>query len=281
MNAWIHLSKLERQGLRWLILFILISHGVRWWLKEWSKQYAVIDTPHVQWLSDAQAENNNFTCTPFNPNHAVDSIWLGFGVSEKGVQSIRKYLAKGGVFRKPEDVARMYCIDSMLFERMRPYLVLAQYQAKPERTQTPNRQCAWLSHQQAMRVELNSADTMELRRLPAIGISIARRIIQYRERLGGYHRLDQLLEVYRMTSGKLDTIQPFLVIDPSLIRPIIINSVSAQELGRHPYISPSQARALIAFRDKHGRFSQLADILKCLAMDSETVSQLEPYLSFE
>ncbi|MFM7814654.1 MAG: ComEA family DNA-binding protein, partial [Flavobacteriales bacterium] len=259
----------------------ILSHGLRWWLTEWNKQHAVLKTPNVQWLMESTEGNKNFIPVAFNPNQADDSIWLGFGVSQKGLQSIRKYLAKGGEFRKEEDVARMYCIDSTLFQKMRPFLMFPRRVNQFDRPPSPFRQHDWAYHPTAMRVELNSADTIELRKLPAIGVSIARRIIQYRERLGGYHALHQLLEVYRMTTGKLDTIQPFLVIDPSLIRKISINQISAQELGHHPYISPSQARALIAFRDKHGPFRSPPDLLQCLAMDAETLKQLEPYLSFD
>ncbi|MFM7309843.1 MAG: ComEA family DNA-binding protein, partial [Flavobacteriales bacterium] len=196
MNAWIHLSKLERQGIRGLIVLIILSHGLRWWLTEWNKQHAVLKTPNVQWLMESTEGNKNFIPVAFNPNQANDSIWLGFGVSQKGLQSIRKYLAKGGEFRKEEDVARMYCIDSTLFQKMRPFLMFPRRVNQFDRPPSPFRRHDWAYHPTAMRVELNSADTLELRKLPAIGVSIARRIIQYRERLGGYHALHQLLEVY-------------------------------------------------------------------------------------
>lgn len=127
-------------------------------------------------------------------------------------------------------------------------------------------------------VELNSADTIELRSLPAIGPYLARKIVEYRERLGGYFSADQLLEVYRLSPGKLDTISPFLVIDTTLVRRIDMNSVSLEELLKHPYVSRSQARGLLAYREKHGPFGQLSDLKKCLLIDEITFEKLRDYV---
>ena len=281
MNAWIHASKWERRAIRWLLTLMVISQLSRWWLNEWNKQRAVWATPNIHCLENEEQYQSAHIHSPFNPNQAADSIWLSFGISERGVQSIRKYITKGGVFRKEQDVAKMYCIDSMAFQRMRPFLLFDSSPANHHQEEHNTHRSPWQKRASMARIELNSADTLELQRLPAIGRSIARRIILYRDRLGGYHQLDQLLEVYRMTPGKLDTIQPFLVLDPTLIRRIPINTISAQDLGKHPYIAPSQARALVAYREKHGAFRHASDLLGCLAMDEETVNQLSPYLSFD
>ena len=127
-------------------------------------------------------------------------------------------------------------------------------------------------------VELNSADTLELRALPAIGPFLARKIVEYREKLGGYYSPEQLLEVYRLSPGKLDTIRPFLVIDTTLVRRINVNSVSLDELLMHPYLSRSQARGLVAYRQKHGPFARPEDLRKCLLIDENTYEKLQDYV---
>ena len=127
-------------------------------------------------------------------------------------------------------------------------------------------------------VELNTADTIELRSLPAIGPWLARKIVEYRERLGGFYSADQLLEVYRLTPGKLDTIMPYLAIDTSWVRRIDINSVTLDVLSKHPYLSRSQARGLLAYRDKHGPFAALADLRRCLLIDENTFEKVRVYV---
>jgi DNA uptake protein ComE-like DNA-binding protein len=127
-------------------------------------------------------------------------------------------------------------------------------------------------------VELNTADTIELRSLPSIGPWLARKIVEYRERLGGFRSADQLLEVYRLTPGKLDTIMPYLVIDTTMVKRIDINAVQPEELMRHPYLSRSQARGLLAYRDKHGPFAEVAHLKRCLLIDENTFEKVRVYV---
>ncbi len=127
-------------------------------------------------------------------------------------------------------------------------------------------------------VELNTADTIELRGLPSIGPWLARKIVEYREKLGGFYSKEQLLEVYRLTPGKLDTIAPFLMIDASLIKRIHINHVTLDELLIHPYLSRSQAKGLLAYREKHGPFERIEDIRKCLLIDEKTFEKVRDYM---
>jgi DNA uptake protein ComE-like DNA-binding protein len=127
-------------------------------------------------------------------------------------------------------------------------------------------------------VELNTADTIELRSLPSIGPWLARKIVEYRERLGGFYSADQLLEVYRLTPGKLDTIMPYLAIDTSGVRRIDINAVTIEELMQHPYLSRSQARGLLAYRDKHGPFVEVAHLKRCLLIDENTFEKVRDYV---
>lgn len=127
-------------------------------------------------------------------------------------------------------------------------------------------------------IELNTADTIDLRALPAIGPWLARKIVEYRERLGGFRHAEQLLEVYRLTPGKLDTILPFITIDTLVVSRIDVNTVTPEELMKHPYLSRSQARGLMAYRDKHGRFGTLTDLKKCLLIDEKTFEKVRDYM---
>jgi DNA uptake protein ComE-like DNA-binding protein len=127
-------------------------------------------------------------------------------------------------------------------------------------------------------IEINTADTIDLRSLPSIGPWLARKIVEYRDRLGGFRSADQLLEVYRLTPGKLDTIMPFLAIDTTMVKRVDINAVQSEELMRHPYLSRSQARGLLAYRDKHGPFAAVADLKKCLLIDEKTFEKLRDYV---
>lgn len=132
----------------------------------------------------------------------------------------------------------------------------------------------------ALLIEVNSADTLTLQLLRGIGPTFARRIVRYRERLGGFCRVEQLREVYGMTEERYQTLVPHLTVDTDSLRRIDINQVTVKELMRHPYVDPYLARDIIRYRDGGHRYRTADDLRLVATMDDSTLARLTPYLSF-
>lgn len=130
-------------------------------------------------------------------------------------------------------------------------------------------------------VELNSADTSLLKKVPGIGSSFARRIVKYRNLLGGFHTVAQLGEVYGIDEERYRALAPWFRTDVSLIRPLQINRIPADSLPYHPYLNKPQRRVLRQLRQQKGRIESW-DNLQLLEEFSDADRQrLAPYLSFE
>ncbi len=127
-------------------------------------------------------------------------------------------------------------------------------------------------------VQTNVADTLDLQEIPGIGPAFAKRIVNYRERLGGFVKREQLLEIYGIDSAKYEKIKDAFIIDLQNIRKININTVSLNELKKHPYLDYYQAKSIIQYREKYGYFKKNSDICKINLIDAETFAKLEPYL---
>lgn len=134
---------------------------------------------------------------------------------------------------------------------------------------------------QPLVVELNSADTTTLMLLHGIGPTFANRIVRYRNRLGGFVREEQLLEVYGFTPELLDHIEPYLHIELDSLRRIPVNSIPLKQLVKHPYIEYYQARDIVNLRNRGVRFSSIDDLRAVPSMADSTLERLLPYLSFE
>ncbi len=102
-----------------------------------------------------------------------------------------------------------------------------------------------------LRLDLNAADTLDLQQLRGIGPGYARRIVQYRNRLGGYVDKRQLLEVFGMDSARYATIEPNLFVHPDSVVKIELNQVPFKELMRHPYFPFAAAKNIILYRQKN------------------------------
>lgn len=131
------------------------------------------------------------------------------------------------------------------------------------------------------RVELNTADSLQLLALRGIGPAFAHRILAYRSLLGGYIRKEQLLEVYGFDNEKLDLVAGVIRVDSGLVRKININTAGMPELKKHPYIRYNLARAILSYRRQHGPFSTVEAIRGIDLLNDEVYSKLAPYLTVE
>lgn len=103
-------------------------------------------------------------------------------------------------------------------------------------------------------VELNSADTTVLKKVPGIGSVFARRIIKYRDLLGGFYSVEQLGEVYGIDEERYEAMKSWFSVDLSAIRQLLVNQLSAKELASHPYVSYKQARIIEKMIRKKGNY---------------------------
>lgn len=89
-------------------------------------------------------------------------------------------------------------------------------------------------------IDLNSADTTLLKRVPGIGSSFARRIVKYRDLLGGYYVVEQLQEVYGMDRERYDAIHSYFTVGTA-VRPL---TLTIDSISYHPYLSWRHKRTL-------------------------------------
>ena len=132
-------------------------------------------------------------------------------------------------------------------------------------------------------VELNSADTTRLKQLRGIGSGYAKMIVVYREKLGGFYKTEQLLEVYKFPDETYQKIKHQLSVDTTLIRKIQVNTATVKELKNHPYISYYQALSIVENRELQVemRYNCLYDMVVDEDLKEEDILRVAPYFSFE
>lgn len=111
--------------------------------------------------------------------------------------------------------------------------------------------------------------------MPGIGSYFARRIAQYRKRLGGYASVSQLREIDDFPEDAL----PYFQLSGK-IKKLPINRLSLQQLKRHPYINYYQAKAICDYRRLHGPLHSLNDLKLLPDFSDADFRRLAPYLDF-
>lgn len=234
--------------------------------------FQVLETKQV-------SKKSNFTLFAFNPNTASESDFVQLGLPIFLAKRIINYRTKGGTFRKAADFAKIYGLRETDFQRLLPYIQLDETERKEypktvyeKKVYTPT---------VAKIIDLNLADTSDLKRINGIGSVLALRIIKYRNKLGGFANASQLREVYGLDSLVANlTLSKFVLEDKNLVKRLPINLLPSDSLAKHPYIGRKAAKILSNYRTQHGAYHSKEGILKSKALESDKVEKLIPYLEF-
>lgn len=234
--------------------------------------------------SKANKEQPPIRYFEFNPNTSSDDEWKKLGLNNGQIRTIKKYLAKGGEFYKPEDLAKIYSIPKEQYEDLRPYIHIPKGNSEYSFQKDDWLKTEKFSKEETdenLNLDLNTADTVSLKKLKGVGSYFSKKIVEYRDELGGFHSKEQLLEIWNFDEEKLEGIKGDIFLTEAGLSPIRINRCTAEELQKHPYIKWNQAKALIAYRVQHGAFNEVEDIKKCHLISEELCQKIKPYLEID
>lgn len=272
----------------------------------------------------------------FDPNTLEVAGWVKLGLKEKTAITIRHYLEKGGKFRSPDDLLRIYGMPPALAAELVKYVRIAagnlrspEYPRQRGETQgyrffsdrsggsnysgtgkrndyngfhnRPEDSLSFKEHankyprynagytsksnfaglpdtRRKVVVDISLADTTELIALPGIGSKLAKRIISFREKLGGFYAVEQLKDLFGLTDSVYQILKPMLKASPGNLSKININTANEEILRAHPYLRWQLAKAIISYRKEHGAFTSIEDLLRIDIIDKAGLEKLRPYL---
>lgn len=317
-KSFFYLQKNDRQGVILMVLLIVIALLLVFYAggNNTSEMTATADSAQQQSADDNYngreeyytEDGRKITLFAFDPNTADSTQLKKLGLQDWQIRSIYHYRAKGGVYRRPSDFARLYGLTKKQYETLAPYIRIADdfrpasdfygnegYESGGDRNaayspDSAHRQTqATAHHSQKLRpgqqISLNDADTTELMKVPGIGSGYARAIVNYRNRLGGYANVKQVLEI----GGVPESALPFLTLasrngasrNANNVVKINVNKLSVNQLRRHPYLNFYQARDIYEYRRLHGPLKSLSPLRNTGNFTEADLQRLEPYISFE
>jgi len=248
---------------------------------------------------------------PFDPNTATAEELQQLGLAPFQVRNIIKYRSKGGVYRSPMDFARLYGLTRKQYRELEPYITIgddyepastlasvqayiaqkeadkqaahAAYEAyKAQNTYKPNRGNDRdtlrypLKLKAGEHINLVTADTTQLKKIPGIGSGWARAILNYGKRLGGYVAVGQLQEIEGFPE---ETLPYFSIANPQTEK-INLNTATLAQLRKHPYVNFYQAKAICDYRRLKGKLTNLSQLHLLKDFTSEAIERLRPYVAF-
>ena len=219
----------------------------------------------------------------FDPNTADSSTLVHLGFKPWQAKNMLKYRAKGGKYRQVEDLKRLYGMTDSMYQALVPYIRIAREDVDSLERDSVKRDSLlkWVGENKDTVLNLRTADTTELKMIRGIGSYRARQIVRYREQLGGFVRVEQVLEAKGMEKLEADSVVKWFVLDSVVVKQINVNQASAQRLSKHPYLRFEQAKAIYELRRRKIRLKSVNDLQVLDCMDVETLEKIAPYLNFD
>jgi competence protein ComEA len=206
----------------------------------------------------------------FDPNFVTSGELDEMGFPAFIRKNLIRYRQAGGKFREKSDLKKLYGFSDSVYILWEKYIVIPESEVKDTvRTFSFSRPI----------VELNSADSVKLLIISGIGPYFAGKIVNYRERLGGFLRLEQLLEIRGMDTVRLENIKSQIIIDTLSMEIINLNTATINDLKRHPYISPRLAESLIKYKQFAGIIKNVDELLENRLITEIEFTKLKPYIT--
>lgn len=249
-----------------------------------------------------------FETFPFDPNTADSTSLLRLGLSPWQVRSIYRYRAKHGRYHTPEDFQYLPGLTVEQWERLKDYIRIApefrNLNPAPRKAQTPSKEKSLSSEQEStmsaqqgevgrgasprdsfprqekiglgQTIDINTADTTQLKMIPGIASKRAARIVAYRNKLGGFVSTEQAMEATEMP----DSVLKYMNVVPQPVRKINVNKLSVQRLMNHPYLNFYQAKAINEYRRNKGDLHSIEELSRLEAFRPTDIDRLQPYVEF-
>lgn len=309
------LSNSARRGLlflEWIVILVVIGAYIYSWHEprnvsvEKRKEYSEVSANSVKDGSPSRSATyavpeEKVETFPFDPNTADSTTLLKLGLAPWQVRAIYKYRAKHGRYHTPDDFKRLPGMTYELWDRLGPQVRIARqfqyidenekHSSLPEKTASSAQASPASVVSQKVdsvssrphkfeafnQVDINKADTAELMRIPGIGSYRSNKIVEYRRKLGGFTKPEQVMEACEMPDEILQWVK---VSSDTPVRKVNVNKFSLQRLMNHPYISFYQARAITEYRKAYGDIKGVEELKGLEGFTLLKIEKLQPYLEF-
>lgn len=277
VKNWFGFTRRERRSSFILLLIIISIIALRYFVPEKSidiKEY-------TSGISVEGSSSGNLTDgltsvekpLAFDPNTASLGTLNQAGFTVKEANTIINYRKKGGKFRQPADIKKIYGIDSGKADQIIPFVDI--------KTDTTKKNSSRASFRKYPLIDINSCDSATLVSLPGIGPVLSARIIKYRYRLGGFARINQLTEVYGLPLETYNIIKDRLLVDSLAVTMVNVNNADYRGLSRLPYFEKYEVTAILKFRELKGKVGSLTELIDNKIITKEKADKVRPYLKFE
>lgn len=230
-------------------------------------------------IKDAEKQNLVAEIFPFNPNFITDYKGYTLGMTPEEIDKLHVFRAGEKWVNSAEDFQKVTGVSDSLLNEISPYFKFPDWIAS-ERSSSSKRTQVMAKNQPKNRKDINQATLEDLTDISGIGAVLAGRIINYRNKIGGFLDDIQLKDIYGLNFEVRAELQnQFTVITIPSHTIHDVNEATVLELAAVPYIGYELAREIINYRLLNEKIHNFEELAKIKDFPSEKIDRIALYLS--
>ncbi|CAN5262423.1 hypothetical protein BH11BAC6_BH11BAC6_11170 [soil metagenome] len=176
------------------------------------------DSSTTTYKSNADVNNSVDVSTKatlfyFDPNQLSADGFKQLGLRDKTIQTIINYRNKGGYFKQPEDLRKIYGLHADEAERLIPFVHIENNKHQPQTKDiVPTTQ---IPKQSFKTIDINNATEEEWKAFPGIGEVLSKRIVKFRNSIHGFKSVNDVKKTYGLPDSTFQSILPYLTVSDS------------------------------------------------------------------
>ncbi len=282
----------QRSGIL-ILLFLIISLLAVFWFVDFSEEdfmdfssdEVVFLQGKLDSLQEIELAGKGPKIFPFNPNFITDYKGYILGMSNEEIDNLLRYRAQGKWINSAGEFQQVTGVSDSLLQVLAPYFKFPQWVTHPGSRNnyiSSKSQNGFTEVSAGQKMDLNTASEEQLQQVSGIGPALSRRIVAYRNKLGGFSSDVQLYQVYGLQEDVVKrALNLFTVKTPKEITKMDINTATASDIATIPGISFEMAKKIWEYRRLREKIETLAELDKIEGMTKSKLQLIQVYLSVD
>ncbi|WP_291134838.1 ComEA family DNA-binding protein [Flavobacterium sp. UBA7663] len=222
------------------------------------------------------------TIYPFNPNYITDYKGYKLGMSIQEIDRLHAYRKQGKFVNSVEEFQQVTKVSNAFLSKISPYFKFPDW-VKNKGTATSEKFHKFLPKEKEkfIQKDINTATREDLIAVYGIGEKLADKILQEKEKLGGFVSMEQFQFMWGISPEAISDLEKrFSVKTQNGIKKIAINDLSQKELAKFPYFNYALAKEIVIYRTMNSGIKNIDDLTKIKGMPNEKIKIIALYLEF-